>query len=115
MICVQKVDNQQQAIPIPDYKLKFSDMYITYDRIILKDVVHAAYSELLMKTSAIYPYTVTEIRTKSFEEGKRSVIWNNCYSGLVPDQVVVCMNKLDAADREKTRDILNFERFNIEC
>ena len=76
LICVEQRNTNNQDIPIPDYK--FSDMYITYDRIILKDV--------------------TEIRTKSFEEGKRSVIWNNCYSGLVPDQVVVCMNKLDAAN-----------------
>ena len=102
------------AQALHNYKLVFSELVLTYDRIILKDLMSAAYSELLLKTPAIYPYTVTDIRTKTFDDGQQTARWDNCYAGKIPDQILICMNKTQAADGVATRDILNFERFNIE-
>ena len=96
------------------YKLVFSELVLTYDRIILQDMIAAAYSELLLKTPAIYPHTITDIRTKTFDDGQQTIRWDNCFVGKVPDQILICMNKTEAADGVVTRDILNFERFNIE-
>lgn len=102
------------ALALPTYKLVFNELILTYDRIFLKDMMAAAYAELLLKTPAIYPHTITDIRTKTFDDGQQTARWDNCYVGKIPDQILICMNKTAAADGVATRDILNFERFNAE-
>lgn len=96
-----------------EYVIEFHDMYLTYDRVLLKEQVHNEIERQLQSKAAIYPITRTEIRTKGFATGLTSIEWNNAYQGTLPDQVGIFMNTQEAADGKANKNIFNFQNFGM--
>ena len=95
-------------------RIEFLDLFITYDRIRLKEQELNRIEAQLVKTPTIYPHTVTEILTKIVPSGLTSIEWYDAYDGALPEQVVVCMNLQEAADGKNNRNIFNFQRLGMK-
>lgn len=96
-----------------EYVIEFHNLYLTYDRILLKEEYHNQIEKELESRAAIYPITRTEIRTKGFATGLSSLEWNNAYQGTLPDQVGIFMNTQEAADGKANKNIFNFQHFGM--
>jgi len=99
-----------------EYAIEFSDISVTYDRVLIKDDLHNKLERDLLVTPARYVVGRNEIRTKAFPTGLTSLQWNNAYQGTLPDAVGIYMNSLMAADSDPTKNIFNFQHFGMsEC
>jgi hypothetical protein len=96
-----------------EFAIEFQDLYLTYDRVLLKEDVHESIERGLSSQPAIYPITRTEIRCKGFATGLTTLDWNNAYQGILPEQIVVCMNLQEAADGKATKSLFNFHHFGM--
>lgn len=107
----KKLTAADGKVTVDDHVIEFQDLYLTFDRITLKDAELASIERTLATTPAVYPITRTEIRTKGFAPGMTTLEWYNAYQGNIPDQIIIAMNSQEAADGKKLKNKFNFQHY----
>jgi len=97
------------------YKLRFIDCYLKFDRLLLHEQEHKNIeSQMNRGSKAIYPINRGTIRTKQIPSGELYARWQNLYSGTLPDDILICMIDSAAFNGASDKNILFFQHFNLE-
>jgi hypothetical protein len=97
------------------YRIRFIDCFLKFDRILLHEHEHALIERQMTRGArAIYPINRGTVRTKQIGSGEIYARWHNLYSGVLPDDILICMVDSKAFNGACDKNIFNFQHFKLD-
>jgi len=97
------------------YRIRFTDCFLKFDRILLHEQEHALIERQMARGArAIYPINRGTVRTKQIGAGEVYARWQNLYSGVLPDDILICMVDSQAFNGASDKNVFNFQHFNLD-
>jgi hypothetical protein len=74
-----------------EYKINLEDIYLKVCKIKVNSSLIIGHSRALESSTAKYPYVKTEMKMSSIASSQMSYIWDNLYSSVCPNRMVICL------------------------
>lgn len=104
-------NNQEQD----SYHIVFSDFYLTYDRVALDpSLLNNIEKRLTKMENANFPITRGIVKTRNIPAQERNVLWQNMYTGQLPETIIIGMIDTRAFNGDLKRNYFNFHHFGME-
>lgn len=94
------------------YKVKITEAALKVASVKIKPDVIVGQNDVIKKSSALYPYSRSVIKTYAVPQGQFSFIADDMFQGDVPQQLVVGVVESTAVHGSYAKNPFNFQNFN---
>lgn len=97
------------------YAIEMKQFYLAFDRVTINPKLLLNFETRMSKMEkAVFPISRGIMRSKQIPAAERNVLWQNLYSGTLPETILICMVDSATFNGAAQKNLFNLQHFNME-